>query len=408
VGPPDADHPVVIVGAGLAGLCCAIELDRVGVDWLVLEAGDAVGGRLRTDSVDGFRLDRGFQVLLTAYPECQRLLDYGALLRVDGGFHRVSDPFRRPAHALATAAAPIGGLVDKGRVALLRTRLQRRQPHTLLEGPERTTLQYLVEAGFSQKSIDAFFRPLFAGIQLDPSLSTSSRAFEFVFAMLARGDNTVPSGGIQAIGEQLASRLAADRVRLSARVQRIEADHVVLDGGGQVPASAVVIATDGPSAAGLSDAIADPGSKGVGCLYFSADEAPLDEPVLVLDAGHTGPVNNLTVISRVAPSYSPSGAELISASVIEDWSTDDVRLVPAVRDQLRRWFGGAVDGWRHIRTDRVPHAQPRQTPPALTPPERPVRLAPGRYVCGDHRDNASINGAMVSGRRAAEAVAADL
>lgn len=418
---PTPDRPVVIVGAGLAGLCCAIELERRGLPWLLVEAGDAVGGRVRTDTVEGFTLDRGFQVLLTAYPEARRLLDYdaldlrafepGALIRRDGAFHRVSDPLRRPRQAPATLRAPVGSLADKVRVGLLGARLRGADPQRLFDGEDVATARYLADLGLSDDVVDHLLRPLFAGIQLDWSLATSSRAFTFVFAMLARGANAVPAAGIAAIPGQLAARLDPARIRLRTRVTAVDDDAVTLAGVGELPAAAVVIATDGPTAATLDTAVADPGSKTVGCVWFAADRPPVDEPVLLLDADRSGPVNNLSVMSRVAPTYAPPGAELVAASVVPApgarVDAPDDELVPAVREQLRGWFGGGVDGWRHLRTDRIAHAQPRQPAGRLTPPARPVRLGPGRYVCGDHRDDASINGAMVSGRRAAEAVAID-
>lgn len=420
--PPDADAPVVIVGAGLAGLCCAVELERRDVPWLLVEAADAVGGRVRSDEVDGFVLDRGFQVLLTAYPEARRLLDYdaldlrafepGALIRRNGTFHRVSDPLRRPQHALSTLRAPVGSIGDKLRVGLLGARLRSTPTSRLFDGPDVATERRLRDLGLHDDLIDHLLRPLFAGIQLDWSLATSSRAFSFVFAMLARGDNAVPAAGIGAIPAQLAARLDPGRIQLGARVTQADTRSVVIAGQGRLPAAAVVIATDGPSAASLAAEVPDPGSKQVGCVWFAADTPPVAEPILVLDADRSGPVNNLAVMSRVADGYAPPGAELVAASVVPapgarvDAPDDD--LVPAVRAQLRQWFGGTVDGWRHLRTDRIPHAQPRQPAGRLSPPARPVRLADGRYVCGDHRDDASINGAMVSGRRAAEAVAADL
>lgn len=421
VQPPTAERPVVIVGAGLAGLCCAIELGRRGLPWLLLEAGDAVGGRVRSDTIDGFTLDRGFQVLLTAYPEARRLLDYealdlrafepGALIRRGGSFHRVSDPLRRPQHALASLRAPVGTLADKARIGLLGARLRTTEAHRLVEGPDVATVRHLADLGFSDEIVDHLLRPLFAGIQLDWSLATSSRAFTFVLAMLARGDNAVPAAGIEAIPRQLAGRLDPARIRLHTRVTAIDDGGVTVADVGHLPAGAVVIATDGPTAARLDAAVADPGSKTVGCVWFAADSAPVTEPVLLLDADRSGPVNNLTVMSRVAPTYAPPGAELVAASVVPApgarVDVPDDQLIPDVRDQLRGWFGPAVDGWRHLRTDRITHAQPRQPAGRLTPPGRPVGLGPGRYVCGDHRDDASINGAMVSGRRAAEAVAID-
>ena len=126
--------------------------------------------------------------------------------------------------------------------------------------------------------------------------------------------------------------------------------------------------------------------------------------MLVLDGERGGPVNNLCVPSDVAPSYAPPGAALVSATVLGIPQADDASLRRAVIGQLRDWFGAQVDDWRHLRTYRIPYALPALTTEAFTGPERPVRLRPGLFVCGDHRDTPSIQGAMVSGRRAAAAV----
>jgi phytoene dehydrogenase-like protein len=406
---------VVVAGAGLAGLACARELRSRGVDVEVLEAGDGVGGRVRTDRVDGFLLDRGFQVLLEAYPEARRVLDYaaldlrrfqpGALVRVGGRFARVDDPFRRVSGLLPTLAAPVGSLLDKARVGVLRQVLLSGPEERVWQRPERTTLEELRAFGFSAGFIDRFFRPFLGGVLLDDALGTSSRQFDFVFRMFSAGPTSVPNGGIGALPEQLAQGLP---VRLGARVTAVDRGGVTLEGGERVGARAVVVATDGPSAAALVPELTAPASRAVAAVYFAAERPPVDEPVLLLDGEGRGPVNNACVPSVVAPGYAPGGAALVSASVLPGHDPGGDGLEPAVRAHLRDWFGGQVDGWRHLRTYRIPHAQPAQAPPALERPQRPVRVRRGVYVCGDHRDNASINGALTSGRRAAETVSRDV
>ncbi len=206
---------------------------------------------------------------------------------------------------------------------------------------------------------------------------------------------------------QMAADLPAQSVRLNAKVVRVEPGCVQLDTGESIQASAIVLAVEGSAAAGLLPGSAPTDAQGVTCLYFAADHAPIEEPILVLNGEGHGLVNNLCVPSLVAPSYAPDHQHLISATVLGITHQDETRLQAAVRDQLAEWFGAAVQGWRHLRTYRIPYALPRQIPPALSMPERPVRWQPGLYLCGDYRDNASIQGALVSGRRAAEAVLED-
>lgn len=419
------DADVMIVGAGLAGLACAIHLTEAGRSVIVLEASDGIGGRVRSDVVDGFILDRGFQVLLTAYPEAKAMLDYDALdLRsfrpgalIQRGDDRVflGDPFRDVRSIFTSMISPIGSVLDKARVGWLRVNAERNSLDELWTRPEVSTAERLRSLGLSESMIEHFFRPLFAGIQLDPSLSTSSRMFDFVFRMLAAGDNAIPANGIGMITAQLASRVPAGSIRLNSRVAGVSPGSVTLTDAGVLRSDAVVVATDGPQAARLlSGSVTEPGSNAVTCLYFAADTSPIEGPVLLLNgngpllADGGGPINNVCVPSNVSAVYAPKGRHLVSASVVaarpsgmtrEMWNR---QLDVDGRAQLRRWFGSSVDGWTMLPTYEIAHAQPSQ--PTLDPVERPVQLADGLCVCGDHRDQASIQGALVSGRRAANAI----
>jgi phytoene dehydrogenase-like protein len=412
------DGGVFVVGAGLAGLRCARGLHDQGVPATVLEATDGVGGRVRTDRVDGFLLDRGFQVLLTAYPEAAQALDYrelelhpfypGAMVHTGDRLVTVADPFRRRWDGMRTALAPVGTLGDKLKVAALRRRVVAGSLEELFARPETTTREALAADGFSDVIVDRFFRPLFGGVLLDRELGTSSRMFEFVYRMFALGDVALPTRGMGAIPEQLAGGLPPGCVRLGQKVAEVGDGGLSLAGGERLQARAVVVATDGPTAAALLGEPGPPGSVAACCLYFAADHAPVDEPVLVLDGDGEGPVNHLCVPSAVAPTYAPANVALVSATVLDrPGLPTGADLEAAVLGQLADWFGSSVVGWRHLATYQIPHAQPAQPPGALDPPERPVRVRPGVYVCGDHRDNASINGALASGRRAADALLED-
>lgn len=410
---------VIVIGAGLAGLCCARRLQQHGLTPLVLEGSDGIGGRVRTDLVDGFLLDRGFQVLLTAYPTARATLDYaalelrpfhpGALVRWDEGFHRVADPWRHPFEALQTVFGPVGSLADKMRVARLRRRVLRDSLSEIFQRPERTTIAALRESGFSDLMIDRFFRPFLGGVLLDPNLHTSSHMFEFVFRMFASGDVVLPARGMGAIPQQLAAGLPAESVRTDAAVATlVAADGVQLRSGECLSADAVVVATDGSEASRLLGGQWQRGWNATTCVYFAADMPPVDEPILVLNGEGSGPASNLCVPSNVAPSYAPAGAALISVNIPGGVREQESALVDGVRDQLAGWFGAGVHRWRHLRTYRIAHAQPGQAPPVLAQLERPVRVKDKLYACGDHLDTSSIEGAMRSGQRAADAVALDL
>jgi phytoene dehydrogenase-like protein len=230
---------------------------------------------------------------------------------------------------------------------------------------------------------------------------------EFVVRMFATGDTCVPAKGMQKIPEQITSALPPDAIRLNAKVSEVSADSVRLESGQTLQAEFIVVATDGPGAAQLLPELASPASLGVTCLYFATEEPPIEAPILVLNGEGRGPVNNFHVASNVSSSYAPRDQALLSATVLGSPSEDDESLEVAVRSQLADWFGPVADEWRHLRTYRIPHAQPSQAPPALDPIRRPVQVRKRVYVCGDHRDTASINGAMVSGLRTAQAILED-
>jgi phytoene dehydrogenase-like protein len=416
-GRPVPEADVLVVGAGLAGLACARELSAAGLRTLVLEASDGVGGRVRTDVVDGFRLDRGFQVLLTAYPTTGRFLDYGkldlrpfepgALVRIGDGFAAVSDPFRRPSDAVATLLSPVGSIGDKARIAKLRVAVRGRSVADILSEREDSTLHRLSELGFGRRIIESFFRPFLGGVFLDPTLQTSSRMFEFVFKMFAAGPVAVPADGMGALGEQLAEGLPPDSVRTGSRIASVTRHSATLEDGETLRARAVVVAaspTETARLAGLDDL---PPYLPALCWYFEAPEPPVDRGILVLDGQGRGPVTNLAVMSRVAETYAPSGRELVSVTVLGE-AEPTPRLREEILVQMRGWYGSPVDAWREIRPYRISEALPDQSLRAGGVSPRPGRTPEGVHVAGDHRVHGSIEGAIQSGIAAAAAVRSEL
>lgn len=409
-----AEADVVIVGGGLAGLCCALRLHQEGVSFILLEESDGWGGRARTDRKDGFLLDRGFQVLLTAYPEAQRVLDYqkldlhyfypGALVRFGGQFHKVADPWRHPLDGLKGLFTPVGNMGDKIKVGRLRRKTMKGTIEDLFCRPETTTVEALRGIGFSEKMIDRFFRPFLGGVFFDRELGISSRMFEFGFRMFSSGETSLPGEGMGAIPSQIASRIPSESLRLNSRVESIGDHRVILSNGETLTARVLVMAGQGPETSRLLGEKKPPGSRSTTCLYFAADEPPFMEPLLVLNGEAEGLVNSMTIPSLVAPAYAPKGQALIAVTILGLPTLGEDQLTAAVRSQLAVWFGPQVSAWRHLRTYWIRHALPLQIPPIPDPagPVRPVR--PGLYVCGEYGYPASLQWAMVSGRKAAEAV----
>ena len=402
---------VAIVGAGVAGLCCARHLQDFGLQCTLLESSDAIGGRVRTDQVNGFLLDRGFQVMLTAYPEAQKMLDYnelnlgefysGALVRCNGKFERIADPLRHPFDGLQSVFNGVGTWLDKARVGLLRQRVLRGEWEDLFRQSIQTTEEGLREEGFSRQMIEQFFRPFLGGIFLEGDLKTPISMCHFVLRMFSSGSATLPAAGMGAIPVQLAAGLPKSWIQLNRRAVSVKPTELMLEDGERISARAVVIATEGPAAAELLG-LNRPRSHSVTCIYFDAPQDPVGEPILVLNGQGRGPINNLCVPNQVCSSYAPAGSSLVSATVLGD---TDIDVEITVRQQLREWYGNSVEDWKLLHHFSIEHALPVQDP--FLPLDQPTQVSEGLYVCGDHRDTPSLQGAMLSGRRVAEAIAKD-
>lgn len=396
----------VVVGAGLAGLSCAARLAESGLDVAVLEASDRVGGRVATDEREGFLLDRGFQILLSAYPEARSVLDMdalglapfasGSLVRYGGKSWAVVDPWRAPLRGLGTLAAPFVTLGDAVRMGMLR--------REALADPtvgDESAAAMLRARGFSRGIYDAFLRPFFGGVTLDPELSIPAWYVLRLFGWFATGDAVLPARGMRGIPKQMAARLPEGAVRTGVRVARAEAGSVELESGERVEGRSVVLAVDADANARLVGGGRGADWSGTTTVYYAAERSPVGEPMLVLngEGADAGPVNHLCVLSDAQPTYAPSGAALVSVSVLGIPAENDARLDVAVREQLARWYGPDARKWRHLRTDRVVRALPRTFTRDAAPSERG-----GLFVCGDHAATPSIQGALESGRRTAEAV----
>lgn len=417
------DAEVIVVGAGLAGLACARTLTDAGCSVLVLEASDGVGGRVRTDSVDGLLLDRGFQVLLTAYPELRRQVDVEALdvqpfapglvVQTPRGRTTLVDPTVDLWGALRGLASPLLTPADAVRLWRWQRDLRQTSGASIAQRRTRTTRALFDDYGFSPRLVESILAPLFRGIFADPMLATSSRLTELVMRTFLRGPVGLPAAGMGALPQQLADQLPPGSLRFGSGVSAIEdasSPVRVHDAtGAELAASDVVIATDGPSASMLCAQRLHPAptpGRGSTTVYYEALVLPAKEPMIVLDGTGIGPVNTLSVVSDVAPTYAPQGRHVIAATIVGVPGQGDDELDARIRRQLQDWYGAGVDDWRRVRVDRIPYALPRQDADDLGQLRREVRVGERVWVCGDHRDTGSIQGALVSGRRTATALLA--
>ena len=434
------DADVVVVGAGLAGLRCAEVLARAGRSVVLLEAGSVVGGRQRTDEVDGFLLDRGFQVLNPAYPAVRRWVDVGALhlrpfgagllVRRDRGLVGLTHPLRSPAGVPATLRS--GLLTPRAVLALARWAGPAvLAPRRVIAGPDRSVRAGLDRVGLTGPLRTEVLEPFLAGVLAEDRGDTSDAFVRLLVRMFALGVPGVPARGIRALPEQLADlvRTLGVDVRVAHPVVSVSGGAggangaggvggagVELAGGGRVSGRAVVVAVGPDAVAGLTP-LPMPVTKGLRTWWFAAPEAPTDSTMLIVDGRRRGPVVNAAVMSNAAPSYAPAGRHLVQVTCLLDAGRPGSETTApsaaaasaaeaVVRRQAGEMFGVHAGDWELIRRDDIHHALPAQPAPLRTVAD--ASISPGVYVAGDHRDTASIQGALVSGNRVAQAVLADL
>jgi phytoene dehydrogenase-like protein len=406
---------ITIIGAGISGLTAGVYLHQKGYKIQILEANDRAGGRIKTDLIDGFRLDRGFQVLLTEYPETRALLDYkklnlkrflpGATVLYDGGQFEIADPFRRPTATFATLFAPVGSLKDKINTFFLKNKLVKITVPNIFKQLEVDTISQLKKYGFSPKMIDRFYKPFFSGIFLENDLKTSSNMFDFVMKMFSEGDAAIPELGMEEIPKQLVAMLPENSIQYNVKVSTIENNKIICEDGTTLKADKIIIATEAIGLASTYISKTKQNFHRVTNVYFEAKMAPTQKAVVVLNASTNKKwANNLTVLSNISNQYAPTGKVLISISYNGIPAIDDATLAENMKTELKQWYGNQVEDWKMLKTYRINYALPNQEKVFNEVSNSEIKINENLFICGDHLLNGSINAAMKSGRMAAELI----
>jgi len=395
---------LLIVGGGLTGIAAAVETKRQSLDWTLFEAADRLGGRVATDIVDGFAIDRGFQVLLTSYPSLEEHVEAldlgrfipGALVRIEGDkgvrWSRAIDPWRRPLDVFSIGWRHAVPPKDALRVARLRAGIHRDDPRAA----GLDTRQYLQHLGMSERVMERFFVPFFGGVLLDRELSAPASFLRRLFSFFSRGDAAIPRGGMGSLPARLADGLPGHRLRLGTPVDSVEDGGLRVDG--EHVKGRVLLCVEPDCAARLmGDTVGQgPGWYQTTTVYYTPDVLPkeLSRPILTL-SGSASVIHHIAPLSVVAPSLAPEGRHLVSVS--HD-GVADAGLEPQIAAELGRWFPDA--GWRLVAVTPIARALPRWD----GPPAPFLKLANGLWRAGDGVADRSIEGALSSGRHAVEAM----
>ena len=413
---------IVIVGAGLAGLACATELHRHGKPFLLLDAGDTPGGRLRTSFRDGFTLDHGFQVVLSSYSAVSKVVDIeslqpryfesGALLAHGGRLTHLANPLRHPQALFENLTSSAFSLRDKLLLGTLVARVTLSSDAELLfrckSTQDLSTQDFLLRFGFSALFVARFAEPFFGGVLLDGDLGTSAGLFLYYLKKFTTGRAWLPASGIAAIPTQMASRLPAGSLRLRTRVMALDVKNhracgVTLDNGERIAASSIVLALDEPSLCHLLGRPSPAPARGVAVVYFKSRQSIYPNPCLVLPESGSGRVRHFAQVTNVAPEFAPPGFHLISASVLDFADFTDEMLAQSVKSEIAAIFPNASASLQYLDTIRVPYALPSQ-PPGFANRKPFTDMPKGLYAAGDWASGASIQSAISSGLDSAHSI----
>lgn len=397
---------VAIIGAGVSGITAAIELEKAGVETTILEKSDSVGGRVKTDIIDGVPFDHGFQVLLTEYPAAKEYLDLDALnlkqflpgsyIFKDGKRHRIGDLTRDSSATFASILAPIGSFTDKRNILKLSFEVKSMSIDKIFSSEEVSTLAFLTSYGFSKKVIDNFFKPFFTGIFLEPDLNTSSRKFLFVYKMFAEGAAAIPNNGIQEIPKQLASKLTKSSIRLNTSVASVSNGIVKLDNSEDLNFDYVINA--------IGNGNAETEWHSCECLYFQATKSTFKHTLIGLITNSACLINNLHYVSDIQDFDAEK--PILSVTIVNQHNLNESDLIAQVTKELRQECG--IERLKFIKRYQIKNALPKNLRISYLPNIETIWQDDKTILAGDFTANGSLNAAMLSGKVAAQAVLAKM
>ena len=403
-------YKIHIIGAGVSGLIAAQILENYGYHPTIIEASSAVGGRVKSDVVKGYSLDRGFQVLLTSYPAAKKYLDYdglalqkllpGATIFKNGKAQTIGDPLRKLSLLFPTLLSSIGSLADKVNILKLNARLKKKKIPAIFKTEEKTTLQYLKDFGFSNEIITDFFKPFFSGIILEPNLETSSRMFEFVYKMFGEGLAVIPKNGIQAIPNQLKNKLRQTEIRLNTAVKQVKNNLIILEDGEEIKSDFTIVATE---ASALISNLKNQDTQWKSCdtLYFECEKKAINKPLIGLISDENALINNIFYPTSVATN-ALGNKEILSVTIVKKHHFNEAELIAKTTAELKTFCG--ISDLRFLKRYQIKKALPQLSNIQYELSSTETQLNSSLFLAGDQLLNASLNAAMIAGERAAMGV----
>ena len=402
-----SDYKINIIGAGVSGLIAAQVLENFGYHPTIIEASGKAGGRVKSDIINGYILDHGFQVLLSSYPAAIKYLDFdkldlqellpGATIFKDRNQQNIGDPLRNFSLLFPTLFSSIGNFSDKTKILKLNALLKKKKISSIFKKEEKTTLQYLKDFGFSDNIISDFFKPFFSGIFLEEKLETSSRMFEFVYKMFGEGLAVIPKNGIQAISNQLKENLKQTVFNFNSPTKEVLDHKIILQDDSEIKTHITIIATEASS---LIPNLKNQNTDWKSCetLYFETKNRVIKKPLIGLISYENALINNIFYPTSISTS-TKGNKELLSVTIVKNHKLKESDLIEKVKQELLEFCN--ISEAYFLKRYKIKKALPNINNLQYEISSTETKLKSTIFLAGDQLLNGSLNAAMISGERAA-------